>query len=147
MWRQKTLFSIIFISVWTYPWSKQRCFRLIRLDVVILDPWTVAPVLLNQMATVNTVVDLYNPNVAGLNSSAPLSYLTTAPRLLWPVYSLFCLVVSALNRNNNRRLNRSQIQPASLEGLRPFILRFILSRNKNRCFTFRAKKGELIDLG
>lgn len=121
-------------------WSKQRCFRLIRLDVVIFDPWTVAPVLLNQMCTVNTVTDLCNPNVAGLNSAAPVSNLTVALRLLWPVYCLFCLVVSALNRNNNRRLNRSQIQPASLEGLRPSILRYILSRNKNRCFTYWAKK-------
>lgn len=134
-------FLLIFWGPRGHQWSIQLCFRLIRLDVVILDPWTEAPVLLNQVASVNTVAALYNPNVAGLNSSAPLSYLTVGPRLLWPVYSLFCLVVSALNRNNNRRLNRSQIQPASLEGLRPFILRYILSRNKNRCFTYREKKG------
>lgn len=92
-------------------------------------------------------MSLYNSNVAGLNSPAPVSYVAIAPRLLWPVYSLFCLVVSALNRNNNRRLNRSEIRPVSLEGLRPFILCTSFLRKQNRCFMYREKKGELIDPG
>lgn len=141
---------LIFREIHQCQWSKQLLLGLRSLDGPIHYAWTVAPALLNlyqchQMGTVNTITDLYNPNDSGLNSPAPFSYLTIALRLLWPVYSLFCLVVSALNRNNNHRLNRSQIQPASLEGLRPFILRYSLSRNKNRCFTYRAKKGnELI---
>lgn len=99
------------------------------------------------MGTVHAVMSLYNSNVAGLNSPAPVSYVAIAPRLLWPVYSLFCLVVSALNRNNNRRLNRSEIRPVSLEGLRPFILCTSFLRKQNRCCMYREKKGELIDPG
>lgn len=137
--RPYLMLTLDFQSDSSMSMTKRALLKLRRRKDMIHDPLTIAPLWLNeywfqQMVTVHAVMSLYNSNAAGLNSPAPVSCVAIALRLLSPVYSLFCLVISALNRNNNRRLNRSQIQPVSLEGLRTFILCTSFPRKQKQMF-------------
>lgn len=111
------------------------------MDVVqghIHDHLTIMPSLLQKMSSISVVIWLervqswiFNSAIVGLASPPPILYVAIALSLAWPVLSLFCLLVSAVNANSKQRLNRSQIQPVSLQTPRSFILcNTVFSRNQ-----------------